>query len=52
MFFVRFKINYKIELIKLNTLNYSFFYKITTKKLFAIKKYLLKNLNKNFIAKN
>jgi hypothetical protein len=42
-------VNYKIKLTQANSLSYSLLYQITTKKLFAIKKYLLKNLYKGFI---
>jgi hypothetical protein len=52
MLLVRFRINYKIELIRPNILSYSLFYRITTEKLFIVKKYLLENLNKSFIAKS
>jgi hypothetical protein len=41
--------NYKIKLKNNNTLKYSLFYKITTAKLKTVKKYLINNLNKDFI---
>jgi hypothetical protein len=42
-------IDHKIELTQANSLSYSLFYRIITKKLFTIKEYLLKNLYKGFI---
>jgi hypothetical protein len=42
-------INHKIKLTQANSLSYSLLYRITTKKLLAIKEYLLKNLYKGFI---
>jgi hypothetical protein len=43
-------INHKIELTQANNLSYSPLYQITTKKLLAVKEYLLKNLYKGFIV--
>jgi hypothetical protein len=42
-------INHKIKLTQANSLSYSLLYRITTKKLFTVKEYLLKNLYKGFI---
>jgi hypothetical protein len=45
-------IDHKIKLTQANNLSYSLLYRITTKKLLAIKEYLLKNLYKGFIVFN
>jgi hypothetical protein len=42
-------INHKIELTQANSLSYSLLYRITIKKLFTVKEYLLENLYKGFI---
>jgi hypothetical protein len=52
LFLRRTAINYKIKLTQTNSLSYSLLYRITTKELFAVKKYLLKNLYKGFIIFN
>jgi hypothetical protein len=46
----RITINHKIKLTQANSLSYSLIYRITTKKLFIIKEYLLENLYKRFIV--
>ena len=43
-------IDYKIKLISENTISYAPLYCITTEELLVVKKYLLKNLDKGFIA--
>jgi hypothetical protein len=43
-------IDHKIELTQANSLSYSLLYRITIKKLFTVKEYLLKNLYKGFIV--
>jgi hypothetical protein len=45
-------VNHKIKLTQANSLSYSLLYRITTKKLFIVKEYLLKNLYKGFIMLN
>jgi hypothetical protein len=45
-------IDHKIELTQANSLSYSLLYRIITKELLAVKKYLLKNLYKGFIIFN
>jgi hypothetical protein len=42
-------VNHKIKLTQANSLSYSPLYQITTKKLLAVKEYLLENLHKGFI---
>jgi hypothetical protein len=43
-------VDHKIELTQANNLSYSPLYQMTTKELFAVKEYLLKNLHKGFIV--
>jgi hypothetical protein len=43
-------VDHKIELTQANSLSYSPLYLMTTKELFTVKEYLLKNLYKGFIV--
>jgi hypothetical protein len=43
-------VDHKIKLTQANSLSYSLLYRITTKKLLAVKEYLLENLHKGFIV--
>jgi hypothetical protein len=43
-------VDHKIKLTQANSLSYSLLYRMTTKKLLAVKEYLLENLHQGFIV--